>query len=44
MDDNKNIVTNYSSLTNAAKDINGSIAGISLAIKNNNKYMGYYWK
>ena len=44
MDDNKNIITNYSSLTNAAKDINGSIAGISLAIKNNNKYMGYYWK
>lgn len=42
--DENNITKKYESLTNAAKDINGTVSGISHAIKNKNKYMNYYWE
>ena len=43
MDNQSNILRQYNSLTQAAKEISGSVSGISLAIKNNTIYKGYYW-
>lgn len=43
IDNQGNTIKEYNSLSQAAKEIKGSVSGISLAIKNNTIYKGYYW-
>ena len=43
IDNQGNVLKQYNSLTQAAKEIGGSVSGISLAVKNNTTYKGYYW-
>lgn len=43
IDENKNIIKKYNSITDATKKINASSGSISRAIKTHRKYKGYYW-
>jgi len=44
LDDDKNVICEYDSVTMAAKDVGVKYTGISRAIKNNCKSGGYYWR
>lgn len=44
LDDNKTIINEYKSVTEAAQTLNTKIANISCAIKRNTRSCGFYWQ
>lgn len=44
LDENKNVICEYESITTAANDVGVKYTGICRAIKNNCKSGGYYWR